>query len=116
MPQYLLSVHGVEEGPYATPEDMERAFRDVGALNAEIRASGAWVFAGGLMPASTARVVRQSDGALLHTDGPYLEGKEHIGGFWVIEAADDSAAMSWADRATVACQGAVEVRPFQNDG
>ena len=81
MPQYLLSVHGVEEGPYATPEDMERAFRDVGALNAEIRASGAWVFAGGLMPASTARVVRQSDGALLHTDGPYLEGKEHIGGF-----------------------------------
>lgn len=60
MPQYLLSVHGSEGSPYATPEDMERAFRDVSALNGEIQAAGAWVFAGGLMPASTARVVRTS--------------------------------------------------------
>jgi hypothetical protein len=60
---------------------MARAFRDVDALNQELREQGAWVFAGGLQPSSTARVVRSKDGALLHTDGPYLEGKEHIGGF-----------------------------------
>lgn len=115
MPSYLLSVHNSGVSPYATDEDMQRAFRDVGALNDDMRAQGAYVFAGGLQPASTAKVVRQRDAALQHTDGPYLEGKEHIGGFWVIEAADDQAAMAWADRATVACQGAVEVRPFQRD-
>jgi hypothetical protein len=114
MPQYLLSVHGGETSSYATAEEMERAFADVNALNGELQATGAWVFAGGLLPASSARVVRQRDGALLRTDGPYLEGKEHIGGFWVIEAADDEAAMLWADKATVACRGAVEVRPFQS--
>jgi hypothetical protein len=116
MPQYLLSVHGGEGGNYTTPEDMQRAFADVAALNGEIQAAGAWVFAGGLMPASSAKVVRESGGALLRTDGPYLEGKEHIGSFWVIEAADEAAAMAWAERATVACQGAVEVRPFQGEG
>lgn len=115
MPQYLLSVHGSEDSNYATTEDMQRAFRDVEALNQEMRDQGAWVFAGGLDPASTAKVVRQQDGALLRTDGPFLEGKEHIGGFWVIEAPDEEAALRWADKATVACQGAVEVRPFQSD-
>jgi len=114
MPQYLLSVHGGEASPYATPEDMERAFHDVELLNDELRQQGVWVFAGGLLPASTSKVVRAKDGALLHTDGPYLEGKEHIGGFWIIEAADEDAAMGWADKATVACQGAVEVRPFND--
>jgi hypothetical protein len=113
MPQYLLSVHGSEDSPYATPEDMQRAFHDVDALNGDIQQAGVWVFAGGLLPASTAKVSRVKDGALLHTDGPYLESKEHIGGFWIIDVADDSVAMSWADRATAACQGAVEVRPFQ---
>ncbi|HSN07308.1 MAG TPA: YciI family protein [Candidatus Angelobacter sp.] len=113
MTQYLLSVHGSEDSPYATEEDMQRAFADVDRLNAEMLASGAWVFAGGLQPASTASVVRVRDGAIDRTDGPYLESKEHIGGFWVIEAADDAAAIAWAERATVACQGAVEVRPFQ---
>ena len=113
MPQYLLSVHGGESNPYATTEEMEQAFADVNVLNSELQQTGAWVFAGGLLPASTARVVRQRDGALLRTDGPYLEGKEHIGGFWVIEATDDDAAMEWADKATLACRGAVEVRPFQ---
>ena len=115
MAQYLLSVHGVEGGSYATPEEMEQAFRDVDALNAEIQAAGAWVFAGGLMPPATARVVRRKDGALLRTDGPYLESKEHIGGFWVIDVADEATALAWADKATVACQNPVEVRPFQED-
>jgi hypothetical protein len=113
MPQYLLSVHGSEESPYVTEDDMQRAFAAVGVLNEELQASGAWVFAGGLRPASTAKVVRSKDGALLHTDGPYLTGNEHIGGFWVIEVSDDEAALVWGGRATVACQGAVEVRPFQ---
>jgi hypothetical protein len=113
MAQYLLSVHGSEASPYATPEDMERAFREVGALNTRLQEEGAWVFAGGLLPASSAKVSRIRDGALLHTDGPYLESKEHIGGFWVIDVADDAAAMAWADLATAACQGAVEARPFQ---
>lgn len=115
MPQYLLSVHNSGESPYATEDDMQRAFRDVAAVNDDMQAQGVYVFAGGLQPPSTARVVRQRDSALQHTDGPYLESKEHIGGFWVIEVTDDEAAMAWADRATVACQGAVEVRPFQGD-
>lgn len=113
MPHYLLSVHSAEGGPYATDEERDRAYADTGAVNAEMRAAGVWVFAGGLHGASTARVVREKDGALLHTDGPYLEGKEHIGGFWIIDAPDDDTAMEWADKATVACRGAVEVRPFQ---
>ncbi|MDO8309892.1 MAG: YciI family protein [Actinomycetota bacterium] len=115
MTQFLLSVHGTGESPYATPEEMERAFADTGVLNEEMRKSGVWVFAGGLMPASTASVVRVRDGALQHTDGPYLEAKEHIGGFWVIEAADAAEATAWAEKATVACRGDVEVRPFQSE-
>ena len=116
MPEYLLSVHNSGTSPYATEEDMQRAFHDVGVVNDDMRAQGVLIFAGGLAPASTAKVVRQRDTALQHTDGPYLEGKEHIGGFWIIDVGDDEAAMAWADRATVACQGAVEVRPFQGIG
>jgi hypothetical protein len=80
MPQYLLSVHGSEDSPYATPEEMVRAFRDVDALNRDIQQAGAWVFAGGLQPASTAKVSQAKAGELVHTDGPYLQGQEHIGG------------------------------------
>ncbi len=71
MPEYLLSVHGSDESSYGTPEDMARAFHDVDVLNKEMQSAGVWVFAGGLELASTARVVRVKDGALLHTDGPY---------------------------------------------
>lgn len=113
MAEFLLSVHNGEESPYATTEEMEQAFADTGALNDQMQAAGVWVFAGGLMPASTASVVRVSAGSLLHTDGPYLEAKEHIGGFWVLDVADADEARAWAERATVACRGAVEVRPFQ---
>lgn len=113
MAQYLLSVHMSGVSPYATTEQMEQAYRDTGALNERMRDEGIWVFAGGLMPANSARVTRMQDGQLLHTDGPYLESKEHIGGFWIIDVADADAAMAWADLATVACQGTVEVRPFQ---
>ncbi len=113
MPSYLLSVHHAEGGPDMTDEERERSFADTGVVNEEMRQAGVWVFAGGLHSPSTARVVRAKDGALLHTDGPFLEGKEHIGGFWIIDAVDDDAAMAWADKATVACRVAVEVRPFQ---
>jgi hypothetical protein len=76
---------------------------------------GAWVFAGGLHPANTATVVREQDGEVITTDGPFAESKEQLGGFWVIKAADLDAALEWAKKATVACRGPVEVRPFQDD-
>jgi len=115
MKQYLLSVHMVEGEPPPPAEAMEQAFRDVDALNAEIKAAGAWVFAGGLHPANIATVVRVQDGEVLTTDGPFAEGKEHIGGFWVIKADDLDAALAWASKATRACGGPVEVRPFQDE-
>jgi hypothetical protein len=117
MTQYLLSVwmvEGVE--PYASPEEMERAYKDVEAFNDEIRASGHWVFAGGLHPANTATVVRAGEGgAVITTDGPFAETKEQLGGFWVIAAADLDEALALAARATVACKAPVEVRPFQDE-
>ena len=113
MPQYLLAVHGSEESPYASPEQMQQAFEAVDALNAELQASGAWVFAGGLMPASTAQVVRSKDGVIQRTDGPFLESKEHIGGFWVIDVADEAQALRLAEQCSIACMNPVEVRPFQ---
>jgi hypothetical protein len=112
MTQYLLSVHNAGD-PYISDEQRERAFADTGRVNEEMRQAGVWVFAGGLMPAETASVVRVRDGALERTDGPYLESKEHIGGFWILELADEAEAFAWAEKATVACLGAVEVRPFQ---
>ena len=115
MNQYLLSVHSVEGVAPPSSEEMEKIFRDVDALNAEIQAAGAWVFGGGLHPPSTATVVRIQDGEVLTTDGPFAEGKEHIGGFWVIKAADLDAALTWAAKATRACAGPVEVRPFQDE-
>ena len=115
MTQYLLSVHMVEGEEPPAPEVMEKAYKDVDALNEEIKAAGAWVFAGGLHPANTATVVRVKDGDVITTDGPFAETKEQLGGFWVIEAADLDAALAWARKATVACGGPVEVRPFQEE-
>jgi hypothetical protein len=114
MKQYLLSVYHPEGGTPA-PEVMEKIVRDVDAVNAELQAAGAWVFAGGLFPSSTATVVQVQDGDILITDGPFVEGKEHVGGFWVIEAADLDAALGWARKATRACTVPVEVRPFQEE-
>jgi hypothetical protein len=113
MKQYLLSVHGVEGSAPRPPDEMQKAYEGVAAFNAELQAAGAWVFAGGLHPPNTATVVREKDGELLTTDGPFVEGKEHIGGVWVIAAPDLDAALNWASKATRACGDAVEVRPFQ---
>jgi hypothetical protein len=114
MTQYLLAVHPAEDIPLS-PEDMQQSFKDVDELNGELQTAGAWVFAGGLHPASTATVVRVSDGNILTTDGPYAETKEQLGGFWIIEAGDLDAALNWAAKATVACRLPVEVRPFQEN-
>jgi hypothetical protein len=113
--QYLLSVCHVDGDPTPSPEAMQAIFRDVDALNAELQSAGVWVFAGGLHPATTASVVRIKDGAVLTTDGPFAEGKEHIGGFWIIRADDLDAALAWAAKATTACAAPVEVRPFQEE-
>jgi hypothetical protein len=114
MKQYLLSVYLPEASP-PPPEVLERATRDVGLLNEEVKAAGAWVFAGGLHPSSTATVLRVKDGDVLTTDGPFAEAKEQIGGFWIIRAADLDAALEWGQKATRACALPVEVRPFQDE-
>jgi hypothetical protein len=111
--QYMLSVCAIDGAPAPSAAEMEKMFRDVGALNVELRSAGAWVFAGGLDPRSSSTVVRVQDGALLTTDGPFAEAKEYVGGFWVIQAEDLDAALAWAAKGTVACGAPVEVRPFQ---
>jgi hypothetical protein len=113
MTQYLLSVAMIDGAPPPPDDEMQRAFRQVDELNAELQAKGVWVFAGGLLPASSATVVRADGDDILVTDGPFTESKEHIGGFWVIEAPDLDAALAWAAKATRACGAPVEVRPFQ---
>jgi hypothetical protein len=115
MQQYMLTVHSVEGSAEPSAEARQKVYRDVDVFNAELRSAGVWVFAGGLHPANTATVVRVREGGeVLMTDGPFAEGKEHIGGFWVIEAPDLDAALEWAAKATRACAAPVEVRPFDN--
>ena len=95
--------------------DMDASGADVDALNVEIRKAGAWVFAGGLHPSSTATTLRVKNGELLTTDGPFAEGKEHIGGFWVIKVPNLDEALRWGARATQACRVPIEVRPFHDE-
>jgi len=114
MKQYLLSVYQPEGDP-PPPEVLEKVMRDVDAWNQELKAAGAWVFAGGLHPPGTATVVRLQDGEVLTTDGPFAEGKEHIGGFTIIKAPDLDAALEWGRKATRATTLPVEVRPFQDE-
>jgi hypothetical protein len=112
MQLYLLSIYQPDGGT-PSPEILEPVMRDVEALNQELRAAGAWVFAGGLHPPSTATVVRVRDGDVLMTDGPFVEGKEHIGGFSIIRAPDLDAALDWGRKLAQATTLPVEVRPFQ---
>ena len=113
MTQYLLSVWHDGDFEMPDPEVMQKVFAQVDAFNAEVQAAGAWVFAGGLHPRSSATVVRVKGGEVSMTDGPYAESKEQIGGFWVIEASDLDVALEWARKGAAACEGPVEVRPFQ---
>ena len=113
MKQYLLSVYQPDGDP-PPPEVLEPIVRDIKAVEAELRDAGAWVFAGGLYPPDTATVLRARDGDVLVTDGPFAEGKEHIGGFLIIRAPDLDAALGWARKAAVACTLPVEVRPMMD--
>ncbi len=116
MTHYMLTVHGPAEadeyGSYGSKEEMEEAFAATGAFNDRLRADGYWVFAGGLQPASTATVVDGQGETPVMTDGPYLETKEVIGGFWVVDAPDLDVALRLAAEGSKACRGTVEVRPF----
>lgn len=113
MAQYLLSVYQ-PAGPAPAPEILEPIMRDLEALNRDMRAQGAWVFAAGLHPEGSATVVRQQGTELLITDGPFAEAKEHLGGFTVIEAADLDAALDWAGKLASATTLPIEVRPIQH--
>ena len=114
MPQYLFSVwHDDDYGLDFSTDDAQRSVTQVEAFNDELQKAGAWVFAAGLYPTSSATVVRSSGGDVSMTDGPYAETKEQMGGFWVIEAPDLDAALKWAGGAAAACERPVEVRPVQ---
>jgi hypothetical protein len=112
MPQYLVAIHHPDDYDPFVKEDKAMS-RDIDVLNEEMIAAGVRVFAGGLKPVSSAKSLRaQPDSKVLITDGPYLETKEHIGGFWILEAADLDEALTWGRKAVVACRAPVEVRPF----
>ncbi len=112
MAQYLLSVHGSETDEI--PDNVQEMYAAVDTFNKKVQAAGSWVFAGGLNPASTATVVDGTgSGDPVITDGPYLESKEHLGGVWVVDVPDLDAALELARQGSAACQGPVEVRPFQ---
>jgi hypothetical protein len=115
MTQYLLSVWSREGDPTPSEDEIQQMFADVSRFNDEVKAEGAWVFAGGLHPVHTATVVESRGGEVVTTDGPFAESKEHLGGFWVVEAADLDAALELARRGSAACRGPVEVRPFADD-
>lgn len=113
MKHYLLSVYQPDGDP-PPPEVLEPIMTKRAAWNAELRATGAWVFTGGLHPASTATVVRVRDGETIMTDGPFAEGKEHLGGFTVIAAPDLDAALEWSRQLAEATTLPIEVRPFHD--
>jgi hypothetical protein len=111
MAQYLVAIHHPDN--YDSSTEGEAMVRDIHALNDEMESAGARLFAGGLSAASSARSLRkQPDGKVLVTDGPYLETKEHVGGFWILEAADLDEALAWGRKAVIACRAPVEVRAF----
>ena len=111
MAQYLVAIHHPDD--YDPSVEDEAMSRDIDALNEEMVAAGVRIFVGGLSPARRAKSLRaQPDGKVLVTDGPYLETKEHIGGFWILESADMDEALAWGRKAVIACRAPVEVRPF----
>jgi hypothetical protein len=111
MPQYLVAIHHPDDFDPST--ESAATVRDIDALNQEMGAAGVVVFVGGLTAAIDAKSLRaQPDGKVVTTDGPYLETKEHIGGFWVLAVANMDEALAWGRKAVIACRTAVEVREF----
>ncbi len=115
MKQYLLSIYQPDGGP-PPPEVLDPVMRALAELNAELEAAGAMVRTAGLLPPETATVVRADGGDILLTDGPFTEGKEHVGGFWIINAPDLDAALAWAGKAASATTLPIEVRPMHPGG
>lgn len=116
MSQYLLSVHSVEGAPSEppTPEEMQRFMERVNALEAEMKESGTFVFGGALHGPDAATVVHRNESELVMTDGPFVESKEHIGGFYVINAEDLDEALVWAGKVVDTIHAPIEVRPFRD--
>ncbi len=112
MTQYLLSLYQ-GDGPAPAPEFLAKIMADLDVVNRDMRAAGAWVFAAGLHPVESATVVKDRDGEAMITDGPYIEGKEHLGGFTIVEAPDLDAALGWAARMARATTLPIEVRPMR---
>jgi hypothetical protein len=115
--QYLLSAHSREDAAPEpmTNEEMQQSHRQISIIEKELRSTGAWVYSGRLHEPATATVVRVSDGRVLTTDGPFVESREHLGGFYIIEAEDLDAALGWASRVTAAIRTPIEVRPFTDE-
>lgn len=113
MSQYLLSIYQ-PDGPAQDAEFLAPIMRDLERLNHEMKAAGAWVFAAGLHPADTATVLRKEGDDVLITDGPFTEGKEHLGGFTIIDVDDLDAALDWGRRLAKIVTLPVEVRPVQH--
>jgi hypothetical protein len=112
MARYMLGVIQPTGGSIAA-DDLDEIMRDVEAVSEELRAAGGWVFAAGLHDPSTATVVRPHGDEVLMTDGPFAEGKEHLGGFTIVDAPDLDAALGWATRFAHATRLPIEVRPVQ---
>jgi|SRR5689334_10331849 len=113
MRRYLLSVIEPSDSTPPSPDEMAAIAADVAEFDDELRAAGVWVFSGGLFPPGTATVLRPKDGGALVSDGPFAEGKEHLGGLCVIAVADLDEALEWAGRAMRATGLPIEVRPFR---
>jgi hypothetical protein len=116
MKHYLLSVCYPPGSTQPPPEALKKIMRDVTAVHDEMAAAGVWVFGGGLHPVSTSTVVQFQNGDGLTTDGPFAEGKEHVGGLSIIRAPDLDAALAWARKLAQATTVAIEVQPFQDQG
>ena len=112
MAHYLLTV--VEPtGEIPSPEALEKIMRDVGVVDDEMRDAGVWVFAGGLYPPDRATTLRPKADEVLLVDGPFVEGREHVGGFSVIDVPDLDAALDWGRKLARATTLPIEVRPFR---
>ena len=117
MTQYMLAVHTADPGPRQamTDEEMRQGFEQVATLEREMRSAGALVFSGRLTEPASATVVRSKGGKVLTTDGPYAEAKEAIGGFYVVEAETQEAALDWASKTSAAIGMPIEIRPFWSE-
>lgn len=115
MKQYLLSMYQ-PEGPIPPPEVLARVMRQLDVITEEIKDAGGWVFNGGLYPPSAATTLRFEGSEVLTTDGPFAEGREHLGGFWIVTAPDLDVALEWGRRIVEVTTLPIEVRPFRERG